>query len=641
MANLKEESRWEDGVYQFETSDPVEGGPDGIDNVPARQLANRTRYLKDRADAADKVADDKLDKSGGTMAGAVLGKPGAIAPNNPKNAGFAFDGAPDSGLYSPDAGTLQLGVQGVAQVEVRDHQLALGGPGLLTLIAGGRERARVTPEGRLLLGTAVDNGADGLQVAYQASFAAGVRSAGSDSGGLGGQFRAAAKDYGVMLRNDDKSCYLLQTKKGEPYGGYNDLRPFSWNLTDGRVAIDANGSGTTFGGDTSTAGEARIGSGREEGRVWLGPLDGYFFASEVAVGWWSRAFGSFQYMVENRSFCVDEQPVWHGGNLAPLDVNAGGTLKGELRFAAGARIFLSAGTSQNPSLTFGTDGLPDTGLYHIRDGSFGVTCNGMVTVRFTSDAGTIFDRPVKVPTPATGDRSTNAATTAFVMDAIASVAIGQIVWEVRTAPRAGFLKLNGAELKRADYPQLWSYAQASGALVSDANWKDNNWGNFSDGDTASTFRLPDLRGEFVRCWDDGRGVDAGRKLGSWQDSLNRSHGHGATASAAPDHTHTAWTDTQGWHSHNVRDPGHAHTTPVPYGGGGGGQQAVVGPYSVSGYYGTATAGTGIWLDGAGNHGHNVGIGGAGNHGHDIKVNPDGGNEARSRNIALLAMIRAY
>ncbi|HDR9512200.1 hypothetical protein C5615_30140 [Burkholderia cepacia] len=50
MADLVEASKWEAGVYQLETSDPVEGGPDGIDNVQARQLGNRTRYLKDQHD---------------------------------------------------------------------------------------------------------------------------------------------------------------------------------------------------------------------------------------------------------------------------------------------------------------------------------------------------------------------------------------------------------------------------------------------------------------------------------------------------------------------------------------------------------------------------------------------------------------
>ena len=45
MTFLTEQDAWEQGIRQLETSDPVQGGPDGIDNVAPRQLANRTRYL--------------------------------------------------------------------------------------------------------------------------------------------------------------------------------------------------------------------------------------------------------------------------------------------------------------------------------------------------------------------------------------------------------------------------------------------------------------------------------------------------------------------------------------------------------------------------------------------------------------------
>ncbi|WP_449236089.1 hypothetical protein [Aggregatibacter kilianii] len=46
MANLKEQEKWEDGVYQIEENDPVLGGENGITNKPAKQLANRTLWLK-------------------------------------------------------------------------------------------------------------------------------------------------------------------------------------------------------------------------------------------------------------------------------------------------------------------------------------------------------------------------------------------------------------------------------------------------------------------------------------------------------------------------------------------------------------------------------------------------------------------
>jgi phage-related tail fiber protein len=37
--------------------------------------------------------------------------------------------------------------------------------------------------------------------------------------------------------------------------------------------------------------------------------------------------------------------------------------------------------------------------------------------------------------------------------------------------------------------------------------------------------VPDLRGEFIRGWDNGRGVDAGRILGSAQDDEFKAHNH--------------------------------------------------------------------------------------------------------------------
>ncbi|MGL4486521.1 MAG: phage tail protein [Yersinia sp. (in: enterobacteria)] len=50
MANLPESPQWEDGIYQIEVSDPVLGGPDGISNRQAKQLASRTSYLKQKVE---------------------------------------------------------------------------------------------------------------------------------------------------------------------------------------------------------------------------------------------------------------------------------------------------------------------------------------------------------------------------------------------------------------------------------------------------------------------------------------------------------------------------------------------------------------------------------------------------------------
>ena len=74
----------------------------------------------------------------------------------------------------------------------------------------------------------------------------------------------------------------------------------------------------------------------------------------------------------------------------------------------------------------------------------------------------------------------------------------------QTAP-AGWLKANGAAVSRTLYAALF---QAVGTT-------------YGAGDGRTTFNLPDLRGEFIRGWDDGRGIDSGRTLGSAQGDAIR------------------------------------------------------------------------------------------------------------------------
>ena len=97
------------------------------------------------------------------------------------------------------------------------------------------------------------------------------------------------------------------------------------------------------------------------------------------------------------------------------------------------------------------------------------------------------------------------------------VPVGAVMsFPMATAP-TGWLKLNGATLSRSAYSDLWTFAQASGNLVTDTAWYSTSaTGSFSQGNGSTTFRLPDFRGEFVRAWDDSRGIDSGRGMGVWQ-----------------------------------------------------------------------------------------------------------------------------
>jgi hypothetical protein len=92
---------------------------------------------------------------------------------------------------------------------------------------------------------------------------------------------------------------------------------------------------------------------------------------------------------------------------------------------------------------------------------------------------------------------------------------GEIFWWPGSSAPAGALKMNGALLLRAaptGYPALYAFALESGNMAaSDAAWTE---GQFSPGTDGTNFRLPDLRGNFIRGFDDGRGIDTGRSLGS-------------------------------------------------------------------------------------------------------------------------------
>lgn len=56
MANLVEQAVYAAGVFQLETTTPVQGGPNGASNAPLKNLADRTAYLKQQTDALGQAA---------------------------------------------------------------------------------------------------------------------------------------------------------------------------------------------------------------------------------------------------------------------------------------------------------------------------------------------------------------------------------------------------------------------------------------------------------------------------------------------------------------------------------------------------------------------------------------------------------
>lgn len=165
-----------------------------------------------------------------------------------------------------------------------------------------------------------------------------------------------------------------------------------------------------------------------------------------------------------------------------------------------------------------------------------------------------------------------------------------------TAP-TGWLKANGDAVSRTTYADLFA---AIGTT-------------FGVGDGSTTFNLPDLRAEFVRGWDDARGVDSGRAFGSAQGDQNAAH------------------------SHSVSDPGHAHTLQTVYGTTG-----TTGSLPNQGT-GSLTYAGGIRTNAVGWHNLNSALAAGSvqmlSSTTGVTVGSSGGSEARPRNVALLACIK--
>ena len=111
--------------------------------------------------------------------------------------------------------------------------------------------------------------------------------------------------------------------------------------------------------------------------------------------------------------------------------------------------------------------------------------------------------------------SLNAATLTGALPAIDGSALtgiegvpaGVVIYQAANTAPTGFIKANGASLSTTTYANLFAAI------------------GYTFGGSGSSFNVPDLRGEFIRGWDDGRGVDSGRSFGSFQSDAFKSHTH--------------------------------------------------------------------------------------------------------------------
>jgi microcystin-dependent protein len=217
--------------------------------------------------------------------------------------------------------------------------------------------------------------------------------------------------------------------------------------------------------------------------------------------------------------------------------------------------------------------------------------------------------------------------------AISAVEIGKVsFFPVTTAP-ANYLKANGAAVSRTAYASLFAQVGTT----------------FGAGDGSTTFNLPDVRGSFLRAFDDGKGLDPSRVLGTYQADGYASHNHPITdpthAHSVSDPTHNHAHSDPG-HGHGVSDPQHSHSanggTFTVLDGNGGGNGLGSGGQAYSFPSNTNAAATGIGVNAATSNVSNVGAAtGIGIYGSatGITVNANGGTETRPKNMSFLGCIR--
>jgi hypothetical protein len=142
------------------------------------------------------------------------------------------------------------------------------------------------------------------------------------------------------------------------------------------------------------------------------------------------------------------------------------------------------------------------------------------TITYGTLKNNIAGNKITAPTPATDGQvlTYQDSTTSWIASSIRagtgdyydSVPIGTVSWFSASAVPTGYLECNGQIVSKAQYSELWTTIRDTFSAVALS---------------ANHFRVPDLRSEFIRGWDNGRGIDSGRIFGSKQADEFKSHSH--------------------------------------------------------------------------------------------------------------------
>ncbi|AIA72763.1 putative bacteriophage tail fiber protein [Pectobacterium atrosepticum SCRI1043] len=443
MANLPEQKTWIDGIYQLETSDPVVGGPGGISNRQAEQLASRTTYLK-----------SEQEKTGNDLATHV----GAVDPHTqyaPK-ASPALTGTPTAPTAAQTANSNQIAT--TAFVKAAITTLINGSPAALDTLQELANALGNDPDFRTtVLNAIADAKADATnklnahvstldahtQYAPKASpsFTGTPTAPTAATGSNDTQLATTAFVKVAIAALVNGSPAALDTLQELAYALGNDPN-FSTTILNalaGKLAKDQNGA------DISNK-----------------PL---FLSNINAV-----STDTFQVITGKKLFSADSDTL----TIKPA--------------ADGQRAYIQFNNAAS------TEAIAFVGLrYGASEQGLTLEHRSGASIRIDNGEINFYGIPSAATAPA-GTKTTQLASTAFVQNELAATTGIPQPWPRATAP-TGWLKCNGQLFDTSAFPRL-AAAYPTGAL-------------------------PDLRGEFMRGWDDGRGVDSGRALLSAQSDAIR------------------------------------------------------------------------------------------------------------------------
>ena len=560
MANLKEQEKWEDGVYQIEENDPVLGGENGITNKPIKQLANRTLWLKKALELFGKKSAPKDLTANSTSTADESGHSHKLPVGSTTQKGI-WQATSDTGLDSE---------------------------GLVLTAKGGKKLAQLIATVQLALSNYIPNSKKSSSVdsnsADDVATSAAVKTAYDKA--------VAAKnvaDNAVAIENDatyQNSRIRIGWLRTSPYGAYllvdntnqgrivtDDYLSQLVNSTNNKIPASVAGVKIAYDKAVDVENKALMKTGGVvTGDVdfkksdWSGVnfyntaldfvrLEGNPAGSNYALTIAYRSQGKALYaaylpkkngeillnrgdtQIYGRHF-FESDNSWISvrsttADTAGYDLTIKNGKYPHVTYAAGkvgnygveARIFVTPEGANFDTdrrqhvFSVGEGGVMWTLKYGLLHDYFHHAGKNYVTVKQDGGlAGLHINR-------SNGKRARfeliNDTKWKFWLEdkydifmperggtvALNDDFVGMVAYFATPTAPTGFLKCNGAAVSRATYAALFARIGTT----------------FGAGDGRTTFNLPDLRGEFLRCLDDGRNIDGGRRLGTAQSDAIKTH----------------------------------------------------------------------------------------------------------------------